>query len=679
MTRRTGRRLVAFTFVALPLAATLTWAQTAATPPTPSASGLDITPNRTLDPCNDFFAYACGEWVAKNPIPADRPGWGRFNELQDRNNDVMRAILEEAAATPTDATRKIGDYYASCMDEATIERLGVTPLAPLYRRIESIRSAGDLPPLIADLHAIGVNVFFGFGSEPDPDDARNSIAYVSQAGLGLPERDYYFREDPRSVDLRKQYEKHISDLMALSGLPAAAAAAAGARVHVLESSLATGSSDVVTLRDPVKNYHRMTVEKLQSLTPAFNWAQYFRATGAPQIRTLDVGQPDFFQKLNAVLTTTPINDIRMYLRWQVTRSASPLMSSALVNENFSFYGKTLQGAQELRARWRRCVGSTDGSLGESLGQAFVARTFGAQAKADTLAMVKAIEAALERDIDQLDWMTPATKPRALEKLHAVANKIGYPDRWKNYDSLRIVRGDALGNRQRAIQFEWRRDLDRIGKPVDRTEWFMTPPTVNAYYDPSQNNINFPAGILQPPFYRAGGDDAVNFGAIGMVVGHELTHGFDDQGRQFDGNGNLKDWWTPEDAKAFESRAACLVDQYSGYTAVDEVKLNGKLTLGENTADNGGVRLALAAYLASHTTPEPPRDGFTAEQRFFLGFAQVWCDSRRPEFERVLAQSDPHSPARYRVNGVVSNMPEFQKAFSCRADAPMVKPQACRVW
>jgi endothelin-converting enzyme/putative endopeptidase len=506
------------------------------------------------------------------------------------------------------------------------------------------------------------------------------MAAVTQGGMGLPDRDYYFRDDPRSVELRKQYLEHVAAMLSLGGTPQPSSAAGGEAVMRLETALAKAAYDAVTRRDPVKNYHKMTTAELQALTPAFNWAPYLKAAGAPAFRAIDVTEPEFMKNFNAVITGTPLDDLKTYLRWQATRTAAPLLSSAFVNENFRFYGKTLQGAPELRPRWRRCVQNTDRDLGEALGQAFVTQSFGAQAKAETLTMVNGIESALEQDIKALTWMSDATKQRALAKLHAVSNKIGYPDRWRSYGELRIVRDDALGNRLRANAFEFQRDVNKIGRAVDKNEWFMTPPTVNAYYDAAQNNINFPAGILQPPFFNAAADPAVNFGAAGAVIGHELTHGFDDQGRQFDSAGNLNDWWTPEDGKAFDERASCLVNQYSNFTAVEDVKVNGKLTLGENTADSGGLRIALMAYLAGEAGRERATiDGFTPEQRVFLGFGQIWCESRRPEFERVLTQTDPHSPSRFRVNGVVSNMPEFQKAFSCKADAPMVRQNACRVW
>jgi endothelin-converting enzyme/putative endopeptidase len=448
----------------------------------------------------------------------------------------------------------------------------------------------------------------------------------------------------------------------------------------IETALAKGALGAVARRDPSAVYHRMTPAELQALTPSFTWSAYFAGAGAPKIDTLNVTEPEFFKSFGQLVAATPLADLRTYLRWHLVHASAPTLSAAFVNENFHFYGTTLTGAKELRPRWKRCVQFTDGDLGEALGQAFVREAFGAAAKEDTLKMVRDLESSLQQDIQGLDWMTDATRQQALVKLHAIANKIGYPDRWRDYTALSIVRGDAIGNSQRANAFEFQRQMGRIGKPLDKSEWEMTPPTVNAYYNPLQNNINFPAGILQPPFYNPKADAAVNFGGAGSVIGHELTHGFDDEGRQFDAQGNLKDWWTAQDAKAFDDRAACIVDQYSGFTAVDAVKVNGKLTLGENAADNGGTRIALMAYLTSLAPGgRKTLDGFTPEQRFFVGYGQSWCENTRPERERMLAQTNPHAPARYRVNGVLSNMPEFQKAFSCKADAPMVRTNACRVW
>jgi endothelin-converting enzyme/putative endopeptidase len=682
-----SRRLIlAFTFVSLPLASALSVAQTArpAAPPAPaaaSASGLDLRGlNRAVDPCTDFFQFACGGWTANNPIPGDQARWGTFDALQERNNDVLRTVLEAAASGSDPATRKIGDYYASCMDEAAIERKGASPLEPDFQKIAALESASELPALLAALHTVGVDGFFAFGAEADFKDASTVIAQLDQGGLGLPDRDYYFRADARSADIRGQYTDHVGKLTSLVGGSAAAAGAASATVMRLETSLAKAALDNVSRRDPAKVYHKMTPAELQALTPEFNWAAYFRAAGAPAVDVVNVAEPEFLRAFNELLKSAPVEDLKTYLRWHVVHANAFILSSPFVDENFKFYSTTLRGIAEQRLRWKRCVQYTDGDLGEALGQAFVARTFGPKAKADMLDMVRNVESALENDIATLPWMTDATRAQAVKKLRAISNKIGYPDTWRDYGALQIVRGDAFGNSHRANAFEFGRQMNRIGKPLDKTEWGMTPPTVNAYYNPLENNINFPAGILQSPFYNAATDPAVNYGGAGAVIGHELTHGFDDQGRQFDAAGNLEDWWTPADGKAFEERASCFVDQYAGYTAIDDVKLNGKLTLGENTADNGGLRIALMGYLASEAGSNARTlDGFTPEQRVFLGWGQVWCESRRPEYERLQAQTNPHSPGRYRVNGVVSNMPEFQKAFSCKPGAPMVRASACRVW
>jgi putative endopeptidase len=685
MPENTRRRfLVALVFVALPGATALDLAQA----PAPraainssSASGLDLSAmNPAVDPCRDFYQFACGGWIARNPIPADQPRWGRFNELQDRNSEVLRGVLEAAARNHDAATQKLGDHYASCMDEAAIEQKGAAPLEPDVQKIAALRNVADLPALLADLHAIGVNSFFNLDADGDFKDAKTVIAILGQGGLGLPDRDYYFRADSISADTRGLYTDHVGKLLALTDGSGPAESAAAAAVMRVEMALARDALDRVSQRDPSKIYHKMTPAELQALTPGFDWSAYFRATGAPPMSALNVAEPEFFRAFGQLLTRIPLDDLKTYLRWQLVHANAFILPSAFVTENFRFYSTTLQGIAAQRPRWKRCVQYADRDLGEALGQAFVNATFGPRAKVDTLNMVHAIESALGRDIAALPWMTEGTKQLALAKLHAVSDKIGYPDRWRDYSALQIVRGDALGNSHRANAFEFRRQMNRIGKPLDKSEWEMTPPTVNAYYEPVQNNINFPAGILQPPFYSAGADAALNYGGTGAVVGHELTHGFDDEGRQFDAAGNLADWWTPDDAKAFEERTSCLVNEYSSFTAVGDVKVNGKLTLGENTADNGGLRIALMAYLASAAAQERKSlDGFTPEQRVFLGYGQIWCESRRPEYERLQAQTNPHSPGRYRVNGVVSNMPEFQKAFSCKADAPMVRGSACRVW
>jgi endothelin-converting enzyme/putative endopeptidase len=673
MTTLSRRLLIAFTCLSVPLSTGLARAQ--------SASGLDLSLiDRAADPCADFYKYACGGWTANHPIPPDRSAWGRGEELQERNNALLRRILETSAAARDPQTQQIGDYYASCMDESAIDARGARPLDPMLKKIAALSAARDLAPLLAELHTLGASAFFSFGAESDFKNASMIMAIADQGGLGLPDRDYYFRDDAKSVELRKHYVEHVGKMYGLLGPGLGDSAAAAATVLRVETALAHAALDAVARRDPSSLYHKTSRAELQALTPSFDWTQYFKGVGAPAIDAVNVTEPDFFKAFDALVKAGPIADIKIYLRWQLVHASAAVLPAAFVSENFHFYGTTLTGAQELRPRWKRCVQFTDSDLGEALGQAFVRETFPARAKEDTLKMVRELESALERDIQSLAWMTDATRAQAIVKLHAIANKIGYPDKWRDYSALKIVKGDALGNSQRANVFEFHRQMNRIGKPLDKGQWEMTPPTVNAYYHPLQNNINFPAGILQPPFFTSGADPALNYGSAGAIIGHELTHGFDDEGRQFDAQGNLKDWWTPADSKAFDERAACIADQYSSYTAVDEVKVNGKLTLGENAADNGGTRIALMAYLAS-LTPETRKtlDGFTPEQRFFVGYGQSWCENARPERERMLAQTNPHAPPRYRVNGVISNMPEFGTAFACKADAPMVRPNACRVW
>ena len=690
--KQMSRRIAAFIVVTLVLALPFAvahirlraQAQSAApaspAPPAQSSSGLQLDAiDRSVDACTDFYKFACGNWMAKNPVPADRSSWGRFDELQERNNETLKKILEGAPGADA-GSRKIGDYYASCMDESAINAKGAAPLDPLLKKVAALTSANALAPLVAELHTIGVKPFFNFGTEADFKDASVEMAIADQGGMGLPDRDYYSRDDVKSVELRKQYVEHVGKMASLLGDPADRAAKSAEAVMKIETALAKAALDVVARRDPNQIYHKLSAAELQKLTPQFQWQQYFTGIGSPPIYALNVTEPDFFKAMGQTIADTPLDDLKAYLRWHIVHASAVILSAPFVNENFRFYGTQLTGAKELRPRWKRCVQYTDSDLGEALGQAFVKEAFGPQAKADTLRMVHELEAALEKDINSLEWMTAATKREALAKLKAISDKIGYPEKWRDYSALTITRGDALGNSQRSNAFEFRRNLAKIGKPVDKTEWEMTPPTVNAYYNPLENNINFPAGILQPPFYSAKADAAVNFGGAGAVIGHELTHGFDDQGRQFDARGNLKDWWTPADAKAFEDRAQCFVDQYSSLTAVDDVKLNGKLTLGENAADNGGLRISLMAYLArTPVAPAAAIDGFTPEQRLFLGWGQVWCENMRPELARMLAQTNPHSPGRERVNGVVANMPEFQKAFSCKAGAPMVRPTQCRVW
>ena len=644
-------------------------------------SGIDLDAmDRTANACADFYQFACGGWIVKHPLPADRGSYGRFTEVDDRNNDVLRDILEKASLEPSDPdARRSGDYYASCIDEKRIDKLGMTPLSADLARIAAVTTRARLAPVIAALHAKGVPVFFGFGSTPDFKDASKVIAGAAQSGLGLPDRDYYVRDDQHSKKLREEYVTHVQRMLRLSGLSALASTAGAQAVMRVETEMAKSALDRVSRREPSNVYHKMALGEVREITPVFDWAVYLRDVGAPRFDDMNVAEPQFMKAVNEVLTKTPLRDLRAYLRWHLLNSTAEFLPKPFVDENFAFT-RILTGAKQLRPRWKRCVQYTDNDLGEVVGKVFVRRAFGGDAKARTLDMVHAIEQAMDQDLQLLTWMSDDTKKQAFAKLRAVANKIGYPDKWRDYSALRIVRGDALGNSQRANAFELHRQLAKIGKPVDKSEWAMTPPTVNAYYNPLENNINFPAGILQPPFYNNAADDAVNFGAVGAVVGHELTHGFDDQGRKFDAQGNLRDWWTEADGRAFEERAACIVNQYGNYTAIDDVKLNGKLTLGENTADNGGVRLAWMALQESMAKkPLAAADGFTPEQRFFLGWAQIWCQNRTDEMKRMLATTDPHSPGQDRVNGVVANFPEFQKAFNCQTGSPMVNATACRVW
>ena len=636
-----------------------------------------------VQPCDDFYAYACGRWKEQNPIPGDRASWGRFNELGERGEYILRDILEKASVASSKRTpleQKIGDYYASCMDAAAIERKGMLPLHADLALIAKIKTTQDLTAAIAYLHHKGVNVLFAPGSGADYKDASHVIAEVGPGGMGLPERDYYFRKDDKSEELRKQYVAHVAKMFSLLGDAPETASAEARTVLEVETGLATGALNVVKRRDPVNIYHKMTRAELVALAPDFGWEKYFSEIATPTFSSLNVSEPDFMKNMNGLLTSISVADWKTYLRWHLVHDNATVLPRKFADENFEFFSKTLQGTKEQPPRWKRCVRATNGDLGEALGQRYVEVTFGAEGKQRTLKMVNTIEAALREDITTLPWMSDATKEHALKKLKAITNRIGYPDKWRDYTKYNVVRGDAFGNSQRAATFEFARELKKIGQSVDKGEWPYPPSTVNASYNPLQNNITFPAGILQPPFYDNDADDAMNFGGIGAVVGHELTHGFDDRGRQFDLDGNLTDWWKPADADEFKTRAKCVVDEYSGFTAVDDVKVNGELTLGENVADNGGLRVAYMALLAALAGKDPaPIDGLTAQQRFFLGWANVWCQNRTDAVTRLAAQTDPHSPGKYRVNGTVSNLPEFKEAFHCKGDAPMVRQNSCRVW
>ena len=652
----------------------------------PYTPGLDVTAmDRAVDPCVDFYHYACGAWQKNNPIPPDQSSWDVYRKLSEENQQFLWGILASLAKAPphrTPAQQKIGDYFSACMDEAAVERHGAKPLHPWLAAIDRLRNKRDLAPLLAQLHeALGDSgVFFGFTSNQDFEDATRVIAFADAGGLGLPDRDYYTRDDDASRKLRAQYVDHVARTFRLLGHRPDAASREANAVMTIETALAQGSLTRVERRDPYKLYHKVDRAGLQALTPQFDWPRYLRDAGVAGVDTFNVAQPAFYQALDRQLGERSLEDIRTYLRWHVVRAMAPYLSSPFVNENFAFYGRTLRGAEQLRPRWKRCVSQVDAELGEALGQEYVRQAFGPDLKERTRRMASQIEAAMRSEIEALDWMGPATKERAKEKLAALVNKIGYPDKWRDYSSVDILRHDHAGNVVRATRFEVRRQLAKIGKPLDRGEWAMTPPTVNAYYDPQLNDINFPAGVLQPPLYDPRMDDAPNYGNTGATIGHELTHGFDDQGRQFDARGNLKDWWTPADTQAFEARTACVVEQYGQYVAVDDIKVNSKLTLGEDVADLGGTLLAWLAWKAQTAGATlASRDGFTPEQRFFIGAAQWACSNRRHEEQRLLALTDVHSPERYRVNGVFSNMAEFAQAFACKPGQPMVRETRCRVW
>ncbi len=633
--------------------------------------------DRATDPCDNFYQFACGTWLSDHAIPADRSLWGRFDQLEQRNKDALRAILEESARK-RGPDRRIGDYYSACMDETAADRRGATPLKPWFAKIDKLKDKAGLAPLLAELHLAGAAAGFAFGAQPDFKNSSTWIAAVVAGGLSLPDRDYYF--DAKHEKIRGQFVEHMTKMFALSGDSQQDAAARAKAVFDFEKSLAEASLDRVSRRDPAKIYHKQPVVELAAQAPGFGWEAYFRATGAPKFDSLNVAQPAFAKRVASLAETAGLDAWRAYLRWQVLTVSAPALSKALVQEDFDFFRKTLRGVRQMPPRWRRCTEQVDGALGEALGQLYVEKMFKQESRQRMTVMVEMLGKAMDKDIRELPWMTPATKERALEKLKAVTNKIGHPAKWRDYSRIKIVRNDPLGNAVRARQEDSRHDLARIGQPVDKLEWNMTPPTVNAYYSPLNNSINFPAGILQPPFFDAKLDDAVNYGAIGAVIGHELSHGFDDQGRKYDPKGNLSDWWTAADAAEFERRAQCFVDQYSKYQPVKGVNQNGKLTLGEDTADNGGLRIAYMALMMLVAGKEMPKvDGFTPEQRFFLGWGQVWCRKATDEAAKLRAATDPHSAAQFRVNGVVSNMPEFRQAFGCAVGRPMARENACRVW
>ncbi|PYV46977.1 MAG: M13 family peptidase [Acidobacteria bacterium] len=643
--------------------------------------------DKSVDPCTDFYQYACGNWMKNAQIPGDQPEWASFIEVEERNNLVLKAILEKAQAGGSSRStldQKIGDYYGACIDEKAADGKGLDALKPELNRIAAVKDKNGLIDAIARVHLIGPNPLFNFYSSPDLHDANMVIANIDQGGLSLPDRKYYINDsDPKMVEMRKHLTEYATTLFSLSGQSAQRAADSAQAVLRIETVLAKASMDRTLRRDPKNRDHKMTRDAAVALAPNFYLTRYFAEINTPTFSEMNVSNPDFFKQVNGVIESEPVDALKTYVQWHLMNAAAPWLSTPFVEANFKFK-QALTGQAEIQARWKRCVEATDGALGEALGQRFVEETFGPDGKQRMLKMVDALEKSLDQDIRGLPWMTEDTKKQAKVKLEAIRNKIGYPDVWRDYSKLEVVPGDLMGNFLRANEFESRRQIAKISKPVDRLEWGMTPPTVNAYYSPPRNEVVFPAGILQPQFFDKKIDDDVNFGSIGAVIGHELTHGFDDQGRKFDPQGNLRDWWTEQDGKEFEKRASCVADEYSNFVAIDDLKLNGKLTLGENTADNGGARIALMALMnmiAQDKTGKAAEkiDGYTPEQRFYLGFARVWCEKRRPEFSRMLVNVDPHSPVRIRTNGVVENMPEFQKAWGCKAGQPMVKESQCRVW
>ncbi len=637
------------------------------------------------DPCTDFYQYACGNFAANHPIPADQSSVDEFYQIYNVNTERLSAILtkdSDVSAPRTPNEQKIGDYYAACMNTALIEQKRLAPLQPLLTEIDHVSKLG-LPYFAGELQRYSVAAFFSYGEMQDFKDSSKQVAVFDQGGLGLPERDYYLRTGDKDKQLRDQYVVHVTKILAYIGEPPAQAAMDARNILAFETKLAQASMTVTERRDPEAIYHPQSLATFQSSLGGVPFGRFFEAIHSPQIDSVINANPKFFPAMISAIKDADMQTLRAYLRYHLVTTYARSLPKRIDDENFDFYGRKLQGQPEQEPRWKRCSAGDDGALGEALGQVYVQQYFAGDSKAKTLVMVHDIESAMDRDIGTLDWMSPATKVRAKDKLKAVTDKIGYPDHWRDYSRLTIAPDDTLGNSMRANAFENDRELNKIGQPVDKTEWGMTPPTVNAYYDPSMNNINFPAGILQPAFYDPNADLATNYGHIGAIIGHELTHGFDDQGKKFDGAGNMTDWWSAEDTKKFESRTSCLVNEYGGFTAVDDVKINGKLTLGENTADNGGLVLAYLAYLErakqDGIDSTTKLDGFTGPQRFFIGYGQNWCENSRPEIIRQQVLTDPHSPDHFRANGAVVNQPDFAAAFGCKRGSPMAPTNSCRVW
>ncbi|HYR08473.1 MAG TPA: M13 family metallopeptidase [Longimicrobium sp.] len=652
----------------------------------PFVSNVGGIDRRNLDEtaraCVDFYQYANGGWLARNTIPADRSTWSTGSELVDRNDLLLHRILEDAAranAPRGSVQQKVGDLYASAMDTARLAELGAQPIRAELARIDALRNADELQALVIDHHARGMSPLFGAGAEGDLRNSSMNMLYVLQGGLGLPEKDYYLRDDERSVQLRQQYVEHVANMLALAGATPEAARAQAERVMAMETRLARASLGAVELRNPANFYNPATPAEAEAITPHFSWTRYLQGIGVRAER-FSFPHRGFFAEVDRMLADVPMDDWKAYLRWHLVRSSAPYLSPEFEAENFRFYGTVLQGTPQMQPRWKRARASVDGLVGEALGQLYVAEAFPPAAKAKAMAMIDDIRAGLADRLRTLEWMSPATRERALAKLATFDPKIGYPDRWRDYSGLEIERGDYFGNVRRAAAFEARRQFAKVGQPVDRGEWAMTPQTVNAYYNPLRNEIVFPAGIMQPPFFDPSADDAVNYGAMGAIIGHEIMHGFDDQGSQFDAQGNFADWWTAEDKAEFARRSQALVEQYGAYVAVDSLRVNGQLTLGENIGDLGGLIVAYAGLQrALGDGPRQNIDGFTPEQRFFLAFGQAWRGLARDEAVRVQVQTDPHSPRRFRAIGPISNMPEFARAFGCQPGDPMVRETPVRIW
>ncbi len=650
----------------------------------PYSPSLDVTSlDRSVDPCQDFYKFSCGGWQKNNPIPADQASWSVYAKLANDNQQFLWGILEDdaKAKSRTPIQQKVGDYFSACMNTSKIDALGENPVLPELAKIDALKTRADVLSALAQLHhEFAGSFFFGSGTGQDAIDSSLMIVELQAGGLGLPDRDYYTKTDEKSVSIRDRYVGYIQQLLALAGESAEQAKADADATLRIETALARASLTRVERRNPHNTYHMQTMDELSKLAPSIDWPLYFKVQGAPGVARLNVSQPAFIKAVEAELTTEDVASLRGYLRFHVLTAAAPYLAHPFEQASFDFFSKTLRGVPAMPPRWKTCTRAVDRNLGEALGQEFVRRTFTADTKARTQRMTEQIENAMQHEIESLDWMSPATKAEALRKLHAIRNKIGYPEKWRDYSLLEVKPDDYIGNTLRSFLFESARHWNKLGKPVDRDEWSMTPPTVNAYFSPQMNDINFPAGVLQPPLYDPKEDDAPNYGNTGATIGHELTHAFDDEGRQFDALGNLRDWWTPEDAKGFEERIDCVRDQYATYVIVDDIHINSKLTSGEDVADLGGT---LLAYIAWKKQTEgqtlAPADGFTAEQRFFVGMAQWACENQRPENLRVSAITNPHSPGFARINGVVSNLPEFQKAFACKAGQPMVHTPTCHVW